>query len=204
MRPRTTTMLLAAIMALAAAPAQLAAQGHGHDMSHAHDDAGVAAPAPDAARLGGQAAFGTIAEVVRLLEADAGTDWRTVDLERLRAHLVDMDAVTLRSVVTREDVPNGARYLVRGDAATLAAAGRMLRAHAPTLHEERGWDAAVEEGDSLLRLTVTAPAGSPSSVARIRALGLVGLLATGEHHALHHVAIARGTMGAMGTAHAHE
>jgi hypothetical protein len=39
----------------------------------------------------GQDAFGAIAEVVQLLDADPQTDWSRVDLERLRQHLIDMN-----------------------------------------------------------------------------------------------------------------
>ena len=52
----------------------------------------VTAPA-----MPGQDAFGAIAEVVRLLDADPETDWSKVDLERLRQHLIDMNEVVLRS-----------------------------------------------------------------------------------------------------------
>jgi hypothetical protein len=183
---------LAVGVACIAAPARLGAQAHVHDPARG-------SPAPDRARLGGQAAFAAIAEVVRLLEADARTDWAKVDLERLRAHLVDMDRVTLRAAVTRDDVPGGARFTVRGDTGTLAAAARMARAHAPILVSERGWDTRVEEEAGTVRVTVTTRADDSTAATRIRALGLVGLLATGDHHAAHHVAIARGDA----QAHAH-
>ena len=188
----TFTAATAGIMLLLAAPAQLAAQDHAHAGMHGQQATGAASP--DAARLGGQAAFATIAEVIRLLEADSTTDWSTVDLERLRAHLADMDAVTLRAQVAREDVPNGARFTVRGDATTLAAARRMATAHAPMLRGERGWEMRVSDAGAPLVVTVTGP--DSAAATRIRALGLVGLLGTGEHHALHHVAIARGQLAA--------
>ena len=186
---------LAVIVACVAAPAQLRAQAHVHDAPRG-------ASSPDAVRLGGQAAFAAIAEVVRLLEADADTDWAKVDLERLRAHLADMDRVTLRAAAAREDVAGGARFTVRGDTGTLAAGARMMRAHAPILASERGWEARVEdatEAAGAVRVTVTARADDAAAAARIRALGFVGLLAAGDHHAAHHVAIARGDAAA----HAH-
>jgi hypothetical protein len=49
--------------------------------------------------LPGQDAFGTISEIVRLLDADPRTDWNKVDLERLRQHLIDMNEVVLRTEV---------------------------------------------------------------------------------------------------------
>ena len=51
--------------------------------------------------LPGQDAFGAIAEIVRLLDADPQTDWSQVDLERLRQHLIDMNDVVLRAEVKR-------------------------------------------------------------------------------------------------------
>jgi hypothetical protein len=189
MRRSPIAFLLAGIMSLAAGPAQLAAQQHAHDAMAAHHGASSSDVA-DAGRLGGQAAFATIAEVVRLLEADSTTDWTRVSIERLRAHLADMDAVTLRAAVTREDVDGGARFVVRGDPSVRAAARRMASAHAAMLRAERGWETSIDETGAAVRISATA--GGAADVQRIRALGLVGLLATGEHHASHHVAIARG------------
>src|SRR5437763_2768602 len=37
----------------------------------------------------GQAAFGAISEIVRLLKADPNTDWSKVNIEALRQHLID-------------------------------------------------------------------------------------------------------------------
>jgi hypothetical protein len=45
----------------------------------------------------GQEAFGTIQEIVQILEADPKTDWSKVDLEALRQHLIDMNEVTLKA-----------------------------------------------------------------------------------------------------------
>ena len=191
MRRVPKAIVIAGIMCLAAVPAQLVAQDHGHD-AMAHHGAATTTAA-DAGRLGGQAAFATIAEVVRILESDPATDWARVDVERLRAHLADMDAVTLRTVVTREDIDRGARFVVRGDAAVRAAARRMATAHAAMLRSERAWETSIADSGDALHVSVTAGRpGREGDAQRIRALGFVGLLATGEHHALHHVAIARG------------
>ena len=46
----------------------------------------------------GQEAFGTIQEIVRILEADPTTDWSKVNIGALREHLIDMDEVTMRAV----------------------------------------------------------------------------------------------------------
>src|SRR6266849_1349046 len=55
----------------------------------------------------GQDAFGAMAEVVRILEADPATDWSKVDMERLRQHLIDMNEVVLRASVKATPVPGG-------------------------------------------------------------------------------------------------
>jgi hypothetical protein len=41
----------------------------------------------------GQDAFGAIQEVVRILDADAKTNWSTVRLEAIRQDLIDMNEV---------------------------------------------------------------------------------------------------------------
>src|ERR1035437_7494001 len=63
-----------------------------------------------------QSAYAAIAEIVRILKADSTTDWSKVNLEALRQHLIDMDAVTMRSQVSQKPVPGGVTMLVTGDA----------------------------------------------------------------------------------------
>src|ERR1019366_1336233 len=63
----------------------------------------------------GQAAFGTIQEIVEILEADPATDWSKVDIDALRQHLIDMDNVTLRARVVTTPVLGGARFDITGD-----------------------------------------------------------------------------------------
>ena len=82
-----------------------------HDMSM--HTASAAVPASS-----GQAAFATISEVVRMLEADSTTDWSKVNVEALRQHLVDMDAVTMRSIVHQRNVDGGIEAEVTGTGAT--------------------------------------------------------------------------------------
>jgi hypothetical protein len=137
---------------------------------------------------------------VRLLEADSTTDWSGVDLERLRTHLVDMDEVTLRSTARQDTVPGGARFTVRGAGRTAGAIRRMAAAHAAMLERERGLRVQVEPLADGARVTVRVPSADARAVARLRALGFVGLLATGAHHGAHHLALAR---GATPAGHAH-
>ncbi|MCP6769380.1 hypothetical protein NL529_31490, partial [Klebsiella pneumoniae] len=60
-------------------------------MDHAQRMHGADAVAPTHP---GQEAFGTIQEIVRILEADPATDWSKVNIGALREHLIDMDEVT--------------------------------------------------------------------------------------------------------------
>jgi hypothetical protein len=145
----------------------------------------------------GQAAFAAIREIVGLLEADSGTDWSRVDLEALRQHLITMDRVLLHSRVTATPVPGGIQLDVTGTGEVVTAIREMLTAHAPVLDRDpslRSGAAPLADG---IRLTVTAedPADARTA-ARIRGLGFAGLLVTDDHHAVHHLAIARGEAGA--------
>jgi len=106
----------------------------------------------------GQAAFGAMQEIVRMLEADPDTDWSKVTLTALREHLLDMDEVTLRAVVKEERVDGGLRVEISGTDRTLAAIHRIVPAHVQELN---------------------------------RGLGFIGLLASGAHHAVHHLAMAQ-------------
>lgn len=141
----------------------------------------------------GQDAFGAIAEVVRLLEADPRTDWSRVDLERLRQHLIDMNEVVLRSEVKPRPIPGGLAMDVTGAARTEQAIRAMVVPHAAELSRMSGWVARTEPIPGGLRLTVTARQPEDARiVARIRALGFAGLLVQGGHHGPHHLAMAKG------------
>ena len=165
--------------------------GHppGHHMPGHHMSASAAgAPVPP-----GQDAFGAIAEVVRLLEADPGTDWSRVDLERLRQHLIDMNEVVLRSAVKASAVPGGLAMEITGPARTEQAIRAMVAPHAGELDRMPEWTARTEPIAGGLRLTVTARTPEDAkTVARIRGLGFAGLLVQGGHHGPHHLAMAKG------------
>jgi hypothetical protein len=156
-----------------------------HDMS-SH----TGGPVPTA---GGQAAFATIAEIVTLLTNDPTTDWSKVDLEALRQHLIDMDDVVLHAAVTKRDVPGGMEATVTGTGRTAQAIRRMVTMHGSMLAEMPQYQVATVEVPNGVRFTVTAKVKDDGKqVARIRGLGFVGLLTEGNHHAPHHLAIARG------------
>ena len=157
-----------------------------HDMSM-HMSSG---PVPASS---GQAAFATISEVVRLLKADSTTDWSKVNIEALRQHLIDMDAVTMRAAVRQHNVDGGMEADVTGTGSTAAAIKRMLSMHAMMLDQSAEYRATATEIPGGMRFRVTAKDSSDARmVAQIRGLGFAGLLTEGDHHARHHMAIARG------------
>ena len=178
------------IIALATLAAPLAAQ-------HSHSSMQHNAPASDAPLTEpGQGAFAAIAEVVQHLNADPVTDWSSVDLDALRAHLVDMDLVATRANVQVERLPDGLRAVATGDEATAAALGRMVPAHAAQLAADPAWTATAEATQDGAVLKVTSH--DLATVKRIHGLGYFGLMASQDHHRAHHLAIATG-----GSPHGH-
>jgi hypothetical protein len=137
----------------------------------------------------GQAAFGAMQEIVRMLEADPDTDWSKVTLTALREHLLDMDEVTLRAVVKEERVDGGLRVEISGTDRTLAAIHRIVPAHVQELNQFPGWDAKAERIADGVMLTVTS--ADPKQAVHIRGLGFIGLLASAAHREAHHLAMAQ-------------
>ncbi|WP_146203789.1 hypothetical protein [Azospirillum sp. TSO5] len=162
-----------------------------HAAHHGTQHAGTAMPPSGAVpTMPGQDAFGTIQEIVRILEADPATDWSRVDIEALRRHLVDMNEVTLNATAVATPVDGGASYAVTGDGRTLEAIRRMVPAHAHEIDGTNGWTVKAEPLPNGVSLTVTA--ADPKQTAHIRGLGFIGIMAQGGHHQMHHLAMARG------------
>jgi hypothetical protein len=181
-------------------PSRLDAQGHVHTPGMQHTP-GMTPPAA-APTQAGQAAFAAIAEVVRMLEADSTTDWSRVNIEALRQHLIDMDAVVMRATVTSTPVDGGARFTVAGTGETIASIRRMATAHGAMLSSESGYTVTARNIPNGAEVTIVASAKDATAThrmtQRIRALGFVGLLTSGDHHGPHHLMIARGTMAGHG------
>ena len=136
----------------------------------------------------GQGAFAAIAEIVALLQSDPATDWASVDIEALRQHLIDMDNVTMRSVVAVGPVPGGASFRVTSpDEAVANSIRRMVTAHTATMDGSGVWKMTAVPSPAGAEITVT------GDEAQVRALGFVGLMTVGMHHQAHHLAIAKGT-----------
>jgi hypothetical protein len=140
----------------------------------------------------GQAAYAAISEVVRILEADPNTDWSKVNVEALRHHLIDMDQVTLSSSVVQRAIEGGLEMDVTGRARAVPAIRRLLTSHARSLDGSVYHLVATEiPNGTRLRVTARDPSDA-KTVARVRGLGFAGIITEGNHHALHHIAVARG------------
>lgn len=172
----------------AALATPLAAQHADHS-----DHAGHVMAAPGVSNVPsepGDGSFAAIIEIVAILSADPDTDWTRVDIDGLREHLVDMNQLVVGASVRSERLPDGLRMLIDTSGRPGEAASRMVPAHAPFLAAETGWQSEVaRDGDEIV-WTVTAV--DTGAVARIQALGFFGLMATGDHHRMHHMAMARG------------
>ncbi|MBC8087065.1 MAG: hypothetical protein H7Z40_07340, partial [Phycisphaerae bacterium] len=138
----------------------------------------------------GQAAFGAISEVVQILKADPSTDWTKVNIEALRQHLIDMDAVVMDAAVTQKHVPGGFEADVTGSGTTVASIQRLAMNHASMLNAASDVQATVVPLPTGVRFSITVRGAT--DVVRIRALGFAGMLTEGSHHQPHHLMIARG------------
>lgn len=182
-------ILLAASLFLAAtAVAQTADDKGGTGHAH-HDHKAPTDSKSQAERVteGGQGAFAAIQEVVTVLLNDPKTDWQRVDVASLRQHLIDMNNVTLRTMIDTRHVEGGASFSIRSaDPDVRSSIRSMTTAHASTMDGVNNWSLKVETTEDGAILTATGDAQ------RIRALGFIGLMTVGMHHQAHHLALARG------------
>jgi hypothetical protein len=165
-----------------------------HDTQSGHGASSAEPAKPAKPALAGEAAFGAIQEIVRQLDADPKTDWSKVNLEALRQHFIDMSEVTLKADAVPKEIDGGVQIAVTGRGRTLEAIERMVAAHAAEIEKTHlnGWSAKTEQLPNGLLLTVTAT--DPKQVQHIRGLGFIGIMVSGEHHVMHHLAMARGEM----------
>src|ERR1700740_2010028 len=129
------------------------------------------------------------------------SDWSKVDLEAPRQHLVDMSEVTLRADAALKQIDGGLEIAVTGTGRTLVAIQHMIPAWATTMNGHQGWStkAAVLQNGELLTVSAT----DPKEIQHIRGLGFIGLLASGSHHQMHHLAMAKGEFDGEHPDHAH-
>jgi hypothetical protein len=104
-----------------------------------------------------------------------------------------LNDVELHAVVAQRDVPAGAEMRVTGSGRTADAIKRMALNHARMLDQGNEYHASATPLSDGAVITVTAKNASDArSVAQIRGLGFAGLMTEGNHHAAHHLALARG------------
>ena len=101
------------------------------------------------------------------------------------------------SDVVATPVAGGVQLDVTGTGEVARAIGEMVGTHAQVLEREPGLKSVAAALPNGIRLVVTAEDPKDARlVARIRGLGFAGLLATGDHHTTHHLALAKGESGA--------
>jgi len=161
---------------------------HKSMLMHNHMMEGVG-PWESGPALAGQDAFGAVNEIVRIQEADPDTDWSKVNLDALREHLIDMNEVTLHADAAVQWIDGGIRVAVTGSGRTLVAIQRMVPAHAREIDGEQGWQARTESLPNGVTLSVTSD--DPKQVAIIRGLGFIGVMASGSHHQMRHLMMAK-------------
>jgi hypothetical protein len=159
----------------------------GHGGMHGQQSAATGTPT-----MPGQDAFGTIQEIVQILQSDPKTDWSKVNIDALRQHLIDMNEVTLHADAAQRMIDNGIEITVTGEGRTLDAIKRMVPAHVNQLHEI-GWSAKSEDVPNGVKLTVLASEAQP--LAKLKALGFMGIMVQGGHHQPHHLMMAMGQFG---------
>lgn len=140
----------------------------------------------------GNDAFGTIQEVIAQLNENPNTDWKKVNLEALRQHLLDMNDMTFHvEVISQKPIQNGLEAVVRPTTprATIALE-KVFKAHPYWLKKEAGWTMQVKKNGEQYILRTTSE--NPKDADKIRGLGYIGLMAYGMHHQAHHWAMATG------------
>lgn len=157
-------------------------------MNHAQHMRGNAIAMP---AMPGLEVFGTIQEIVRILEADPATDWSKVNIAALREHLIDMDEVTMRASASERVLGNGMEFTVTGEGRTLTAIKRMVPAHTHEL-AALGWQAMTEDLPNGVKLVVRTT--DPRQITKLKALGFMGVMVQGAHHQPHHLLMAKGEL----------
>src|SRR5512145_3485217 len=169
-------LLMIATGAVLAASASADDKSHMDHAQHMHGSDAVVPTQP------GQEAFGTIQEIVRILEVDPKTDLSKVNVGALREHLIDMDEVTLRARSNERPLDNGIEITITGEDRTRAAIKRMVPAHTREL-VALGWSASTEDLPNGVKLMVTS--SDPYQVVKLKALGFIGIMVQGAHHQPH-------------------
>lgn len=140
----------------------------------------------------GNDAFGTIQEVIKKLNADPNTQWKDVNIEALRGHLVDMHNMTINvDVLSQVPIKDGLKATIEPTTKRAnEALQRVFSAHPKMLTMETGWTMQVTKEYENYTLTITTT--KKEEIDKIRALGYIGIMAWGDHHQPHHWMMATG------------
>jgi hypothetical protein len=180
------TLLLFCVFANPALAEDAPTTGHQHKPGMQHGDMHAEGLPSET----GQSAFAAIQEIVAKLEADPATDWSKVNIEALRQHLIDMDAVTLNAMVQIEQRPDGRKFIVSGEGRVVLSIQRMLTGHAATMNGKGGWAFTAELTANGGVLVVNPP--KSADMAKLDGLGFIGFMTMGMHHQEHHWTIVNG------------
>ncbi len=132
--------------------------------------------------------FGTIQEVINKLNTNPNTNWKQVNIEALRQHLLDMsDIASAVDVISQTPIKNGLRVVISPNKPrALRSLERILRNYPEQLQSKTGWIMRIKKQGLQYQLTIT---GKPSDADKIRALGYFGLMTYGNQHQVHHWSI---------------
>lgn len=184
--PTLATLALFCALISPALAENTPANGHQHKPGMQHGDIQAQALPSEI----GQSAFAAIQEIVAQLEADPATDWSSVNIEALRQHLIDMNAVTLGASVRTETLTVGRKFSVSGEGPVVSSIQRMLVGHAATMDGKDGWKLAAETTPDGGVLVVKPP--KADDMVKLDGLGFIGIMTMGMHHPEHHWKIAKG------------
>ncbi|NQZ30949.1 MAG: hypothetical protein HRU06_06720 [Oceanospirillaceae bacterium] len=140
----------------------------------------------------GNDAFGTIQEIINILQRDPSVDWRRVNLEALRVHLIEMQDMTLNvEVIKQKPIKNGFVAVIKATSRRAEfSLTKVLAVHPKMLAIENGYNMAVASENNQFKITVTAT--NEQDIIKLQGLGYIGVMALGNHHQMHHLAIAKG------------
>jgi hypothetical protein len=137
----------------------------------------------------GQDVFGAISEIVDILNKDPKTDWSKVDINILRAHLLDMNEVFIKSTSETTFDNKTVIFNVKGTGHTIEAIKRMAPAHVAAMKANYILaETNLSDNGVVIKLTPK----SDAEFTKLKALGFYGFLSQGSHHQPHHLMMAKG------------
>lgn len=143
---------------------------------------------------GGQATFAALIELVAMLEKDAETDWDSVDIDSLRAHLLDMNYLMLGTEATTSILSDAQiQFVVRGTEDSIPSIKRMVPAHSRFIEQSRDWEIMSDLTD--VGAVVSISVKEKAHLNRLSALGFYGFMSLDSHHQAHHYQMAIGKIG---------